>query len=312
MQKTQKRTTRDGFGTALLAAAQQNPAVVALTADLRESMRLDAFAEAFPERFFEMGVAEENMIGVAAGLAIAKKIPVACSYSVFSPQNAMGPLRTSVCYSKLNVKIIGGHAGISTGEDGATHQALEDIALMRSLPHMLVVVPADFTEAQKATRAIIEHHGPAYLRVGKYATEDVTNAETPFELGRATILKEGSTVALIACGTMVAEAMNSAAELEKQGISVEVLNMHTIKPLDRFSIMDVAHKTKLIVTIEEHQIIGGLGSAVAEVLAELPHHPPLHRMGVLDTFGESGTSLELLEKHGLTAAHITEVVLQKL
>lgn len=312
MSEEKKRTTRDGFGTALVQAAQKNKAVVALTADLRESMKLDAFAEQFPDRFFEMGVAEENMVGVAAGLALAGKIPVTCSYAVFSPQNTMGPLRASVCYSKTNVKIIGGHAGISTGPDGATHQALEDIAQMRSLPNMVVVVPADYYEAQKATHAIIEHNGPAYLRVGKYPTKDVTTQSDVFELGRASVLKEGNTVTIIACGTMVAQALDAAQILESHNISVQVINMHTIKPFDRFAILETAQKVQLIITMEEHQVIGGLGSAVAEVLSELPHHAPLHRVGMLDTFGESGDADDLLQKYGLTAQAVVEFVLDTL
>ena len=312
MAKENNKTTRDGFGEALVEAATKNSAVVALTADLRESMRLDAFAQTFPDRFFEMGVAEENMVGAAAGLALAGKIPVACSYAVFNPQNAMGLIRTSVCYSKTNVKIIGGHAGISTGPDGATHQALEDIALMRTLPNMIVVVPADYQEAKKATHAIIEHHGPAYLRIGKFPTNAVTTESATFELGRATTLRQGNTVAIIACGTMVSEALRAAELLEKYSISVEVLNMHTIKPFDRFSILELVQQKKLLISMEEHQITGGLGSAIAEVLSELSHHPPLHRMGMLDTFGESGPDRELLKKYELTAEAAVALVLDEL
>lgn len=312
MSEEKKRTTRDGFGSALVQAAHQNNAVVALTADLRESMKLDEFAQEFPDRFFEMGVSEENMVGVAAGLALAGKIPVTCSYAVFSPQNTMGPLRASVCYSKTNVKVIGGHAGISTGPDGATHQALEDIAQMRSLPNMVVVVPADYNQAQKATHAIIEHHGPAYLRIGKYATKEVTTQSDTFELGRADTLKDGTTVAIIACGTMVSEALEAAEILDSHNISTTVINMHTIKPLDRFAVLEIAQKVQLIITMEEHQIIGGLGSAVAEVLSELPHHAPLHRIGMLDTFGESGNAQDLLKKYGLTSKAVVDFVLEYL
>ncbi|MCA9369114.1 MAG: transketolase family protein [Pseudomonadales bacterium] len=308
----EKRTTRDGFGEALVEAARKDPHIVALTADLRESMRLDGFAEQFPNRFFEIGVAEENMVGIAAGLALTGKTPVTCSYAVFNPQNTMGPIRSSVCYSKTNVKIIGGHAGISTGPDGATHQALEDIAMMRTLPNMIVVVPADYHEAKKATQAILDYHGPAYLRIGKYLTQPVSDENTEFKLGKATILREGNTVAIIACGTMVAEAIKAADQLETHNVSTEVLNMHTIKPIDRFSILELAGHVQLIVTIEEHQITGGLGSAVAEVLAELPQHPPLHRIGMLDQFGESGPSDALLKKYGLTADAIVDLALSKI
>lgn len=306
-----KRTTRDGFGEALVEVATNDEKIVALTADLRESMRLDAFAEAFPDRFFDVGVAEENMVGIAAGLGLTGRTAVTCSYAVFNPQNTMGPIRASVCYSKTNVKIIGGHAGISTGPDGATHQALEDISMMRTLPNMIVVVPADFHEAKKATKAILEHHGPAYLRIGKHPTKQVTTEQSSFELGRASVLREGTHVAIIACGTMVAEAVDAADALATHGISAEVINMHTIKPLDRFSILELAEKFQLIVTVEEHQITGGLGSAVAEVLSELPQHPPLHRMGMLDSFGESGSGEELLNKYELTADAIVTLVLDE-
>lgn len=306
-----KKTTRDGFGEALVEIGKNNHKVVGLCADLTDSTRMQAFSETFPDRFFEMGVAEENMIGVAAGLALRGKVPIAASYATFSPQNAMGPLRASVCYSKLNVKVIGGHAGISTGHDGATHQALEDIALMRSLPNMLVIVPADYFQAKKATHALVQHHGPAYLRIGKYGTSTVSNEDSDFEIGKAQVLKQGSTVTLIACGTLVSEALEAAKTLEEHNISTAVINMHTIKPLDRFAILDATH-SDLIITMEEHQVIGGLGSAVAEVLAELPHHPPLHRIGVQDSFGESGPGKALLKKYGLDASAVVKLVLSEL
>ena len=310
--KNKKVTTRDGFGDALVEAGLQNEKIVVLSADLAESTRAHHFAKKFPNRFFEMGVAEENMVGTAAGFALGGKVPVTCSYAVFSPQNTMGPIRASICYSKLNVKIIGGHAGISTGPDGATHQALEDISLMRTLPNMVVLVPADYAEAKKATFAMLKHHGPCYLRIGKHADSPVTTSNTPFEIGRAVTLKEGKTVSIFSCGTMVAEALRAAEALDDHNISTKVINMHTIKPFDRFAVLDAVSHSQLIITMEEHQISGGLGSAVAEVLAELPTHPPLYRVGMHDTFGESGEGKELLQKYGLNAQAVVTFVLGEL
>lgn len=314
--KTHSGTTRDGFGTALAELGATNAQIVVLSGDLSESMRVTEFMERFPERFLDMGVQEENMVGIAAGLALSGKIPFACSYAVFVVNNALGPLRASVCYSNANAKIIGGHAGLTTGPDGATHQALEDIALMRTLPNMTVVVPADQEEARKATHAIGKHIGPCYLRIGKYSTPTVTTSEDSFTLGKANILKKGSDITVVACGPMVALA-KQAAEIVEQGkngesdISVEVINMHTIKPLDIDTVLTSLKKTNALLTVEDHQIAGGMGSSICE--AVIQSHPeyltvPVKIMGMEDSFGESGTPSELLEKYHLDAASIANQI----
>ncbi len=297
---------RDGFGQGLVELGQTNPDVVALCGDLVESTRVQAFAEAFPERYFEMGVAEQNMAGVAAGLALAGKIPFVSSYAVFSPGRNWDQIRVSICYSRVNVKIVGAHAGISVGPDGATHQALEDIAITRVLPNLIVVVPTDSVEAKKATIAIARHVGPSYIRFGREKTPVITNDDTPFELGKALPILAGDDVTIIANGQMVYRAIMAAKELESR-ISVRVLNMHTVKPIDATSIIDAAKETGAIVTAEEHQIIGGLGSAVTEVLAN--HYPvPVERIGVLDTFGESGQPSELMEYYHLGISDIVHAI----
>lgn len=303
-------TTRDGFGLGLKAAAAHDDRIVALCADLTESMRLEWFRDAFPQRFIEVGVAEQNLVGLAAGLALQGKIPFAASYAVFSPGNSWGVIRTSVCYSNLNVKIVGGHAGLTTGPDGATHQALEDIAIMQVLPNMTVVVPADQEEAQKATRAVALHQGPCYLRVGKFPVPTVTTS-TLFEIGKAVQLRDGIDATIIACGTMVATALTAAQRLHESGLTVRVLNMHTIKPIDVAAILAAAQQTKAIVSIEEHQVTGGLGSAIAQTLATHQEHVPFAILGVADTFGQSGKPEELLTKYGLTSEHLV-ATLQKL
>ena len=297
---------RDGFGEALVELGKNNPDVVALCGDLVESTRVQAFAECYPERYFEMGVAEQNMAGVAAGLALSGKIPFISSYAVFSPGRNWDQIRVSICYSKANVKIVGAHAGISVGPDGATHQALEDVAITRVLPNMVIVVPTDSIEAKKATLAIAKHVGPSYIRFGREKTPVITKTETPFELGRALPILAGDEVTIIANGQMVYRAMMAARELEGK-ISVGVLNMHTAKPIDAKAIIDAAKETGAIVTAEEHQIIGGLGSAVAEVLGD--HHPvPIERVGILDTFGESGKPEELMEHYHLGVSDIVHAV----
>lgn len=300
-------TTRDGFGKALVELGMQNAQVVALCADLTESMRVDWFRSEFPERFLEMGVQEENMVGVAVGLSLEKKIPFACSYSVFLVNNALGPIRASVCYTNANVKLIGGHAGITTGEDGATHQALEDIATMRCLPNMTVVVPADQEESRQATHAIAQHIGPCYLRIGKFSTPNITKANEPFKIGKARILHEGSDLTIVACGNMVAIALETAKKLCEgnggdKGICIEVINMHTIKPLDTKTLFASLKKTRKLITIEDHQTAGGLGSAVLEAVAT--YDPsllscPAVVMGIPNTFGQSGTPQELLKHYHL-------------
>lgn len=297
---------RDGFGQGLLELGKFNPDVVALCGDLVESIRVQAFAEAYPERYFEMGVAEQNMAGVAAGLALSGKIPFISSYAVFNPGRDWDQIRVSICYSQANVKIVGAHAGISVGPDGATHQALEDIAITRVLPNMTVVVPTDSVEAKKATLTIAKHVGPCYIRFGREKTPVITKDETPFELGKALPILAGDDVTIIANGQMVYRAMLAAKELEGK-FSVGVLNMHTVKPIDAKAIIDAAKETGAIVTAEEHQIIGGLGSAVAEVLGD--HHPvPLERVGIMDTFGESGKPEELMEHYHLGVSDIVHAV----
>ena len=297
---------RDGFGQGLLELGKTNPDVVALCGDLVESIRVQAFAEAYPDRFIEMGVAEQNMAGIAAGLALSGKIPFISSYAVFSPGRNWDQIRVSICYSKANVKIVGAHAGISVGPDGATHQALEDVAITRVLPNMTVVVPTDSVETKKATIAISKHRGPSYIRFGREKTPVITKDETPFELGKAIPILAGNDVTIIANGQMVYRAMMAAKELEGK-TSVGVINMHTVKPIDAASIIDAAKETGAIVTAEEHQIIGGLGSAVAEVL--VGHHPvPMERIGVLDTFGESGKPVELMEHYHLGISDIVHAV----
>ena len=299
--------TRDGYGQGLVALGEKNPNVVVLTGDLSESTRANMFEEKFPERFIECGVAEQNMMGIAAGLALSGKVPFVSSYAVFVPGRCWDQLRVSVCYSKANVKVAGAHAGISVGPDGATHQALEDVASVRVLPNIVVVVPCDSIETKKATVALGEHKGPVYFRFAREKTPVITTQESPFKIGRAEIFREGADVTIVACGPLVYQSLVAAAELEKEGISAEVINNHTIKPMDKLTLASSAKKTGAVVTVEEHQINGGLGGAVAEVLAE--NYPvPMERVGMPDTFGESGSPEELLEKYGMSVKKIKESV----
>lgn len=310
-------TTRDGFGKALIEIGLKNVQVVALCADLTDSMRVSEFKKEFPERFLEMGVQEENMVGVATGLSLEGKIPFACSYSVFLINNALGPIRSSVCYSNANVKLIGGHAGITTGPDGATHQALEDIATLRVLPNMTVIVPADQEEARQATHAITKHIGPCYLRIGKFKTPNITKkldcvvssstSKDKFKIGKARLMHEGQDLTIVACGNMVHTALAAAKKLchgfgGDPDICIDVINMHTVKPLNTKTLFKSLKKTKALITIEEHQVAGGLGSAVLEAVAT--KNPellsvPAKLMGIPDTFGQSGTAKELLEYYKL-------------
>lgn len=306
---TEKDSTRDGFGVGLKEAAEKDSNVVGLCADLTESTRMHWFKEAFSERYIEVGVAEQNLIGVAAGFALAGKTPFAASYAAFNPYNSFGVIRTSVCYSNLNVKIMGGHAGLGIGEDGGNAQALEDIALMRTLPNMTVVVPCDKEEARKATLALADHKGPAYLRTTKFETRPVTTSTTAFKLGTAVELTQGNDATIIACGTMVEQALLAYEMLNTQySIQVTVLNMHTIKPLDTLALQQALQRSKIVITVEDHQVAGGLGSAVAEYISQLNTQCLFKIMGVKDTFGESGKGVELYEKHGLTSKHIAETV----
>lgn len=293
----ERKATREGFGEAMTALGKRNNDVVVLTADLGESMKVDEFCRLYPERFIQVGVAEQNMMGVAAGLALSGKIPFATSYAVFNPGRNWDQMRVSVCYTNANVKIIGGHTGITVGPDGATHQALEDIAMTRVLPNLMVVVPADYEQAKKATLAIASYIGPVYLRLTRPKMACFTTATTPFELGKAQVLRLGKDVTIFACGGLVYEALLAAEELKNE-IDVEVINIHTIKPIDEETVVRSARKTGKVITLEDHQINGGLGGAVAEVLGE-KSPTKMIRMGMKDSFGESGEPGELLAKYGL-------------
>lgn len=298
-----KAATRDGYGEAIMELGQTNPDVFVLSGDLTESTRTLTFSKKYPERFVESGVAEQNMAGMAAGLALEGKIPFVSSFAVFSPGRNWDQIRVSICYSQANVKIIGSHTGLLTGGDGATHQALEDIAITRCLPNMVVLAPCDKIETKKATIAAAQHVGPVYIRFARDKTPVFTTDETPFEIGKALVLRDGADATIIACGTMVYPSLEASEELSKEGYSIRVINSPSIKPIDVNTIVDAAKDTGAIVTTEEHQIYGGLGGAVAEVLTT--NFPvPQEIVGVMDTFGESGEPKELWEKYGLTVEHI--------
>ncbi|HYE60120.1 MAG TPA: transketolase family protein [Candidatus Kapabacteria bacterium] len=298
--------TRNGYGEGMVLAGKKNKDVVVLCCDLTESTRSQAFKDAFPDRFIEMGVAEQNMAGVAAGLALEGKIPFCSSYAVFNPGRNWDQIRVSVCYNNANVKIAGAHAGISVGPDGATHQALEDIAITRVLPNMTVIAPCDAIETRKATMAAAALEGPVYLRFTREKTPVFTTDKTPFTIGKAEVLKQGRDVTVIACGPLVYEALLAAKKIDKTA-EVEVINCHTIKPIDIKTIVASVRKTGAVVTVEEHQVQGGLGSAVAEVLAQ--HMPvPMEMVGMHDTFGESGEPTQLLKKYGMTADDIIRAI----
>lgn len=302
-----KKDTRSGFGEGLLEIGKKNPDVVALCADLTGSLKMDAFQKEFPDRFFQAGIAEANMIGMAAGMTIGGKIPYTGTFANFSTGRVYDQIRQSVAYSQKNVKICASHAGLTLGEDGATHQILEDIGMMRMLPHMTVIVPCDFNQTKQATMAIAEHNGPVYLRFGRPVVPIFIQPDAKFTIGKADVLIEGTDVTIIACGHLVWKSIEAAQQLAEQGISAEVINMHTIKPLDEKAILDSVSKTKCVVTAEEHMLNGGLGDAVAQVLARyLPS--PQEYVGVNDTFGESGTPDELMVKYGLDTPNIVEAV----
>jgi transketolase len=299
-----EKETRAGFGDGIHEAAKNNPNIVALTADLAGSLKLNAFMKDFPERFVQCGIAEANMIGMAAGLAIGGKIPYTTTFANFSTSRVYDQIRQSVAYSHKNVKICASHAGLTLGEDGATHQVLEDIGMMRMLPGMAVVVPCDYNQTKAATIAISKHEGPVYLRFGRPKWPNFTpeNGED-FVIGKAQMINEGTDVSIFACGHMVYMAMQACEQLAAEGISAEVINIHTIKPLDVDAIVKSIQKTKCIVTAEEHQINGGLGDAVAHVASQ--HMPcPQEFVAVNDTFGESGTPMQLLKKYGLDPENI--------
>lgn len=294
---------RKGFGRGLLEAGKHNENVVAACADLTESTQMHLFAEAFPERFIEVGVAEQNLVTVASGMAAMGKVPFVSSYAAFSPGRNWEQIRTTIALNNQPVKIIGSHAGIYTGADGATHQMLEDLAIMRAMPNMVVLAPGDSIEAAKATLAMVKDKRPNYMRVTREATAILTTEHTPFQIGRAYIFKKGRDVSLISTGTMTSQAMKAAEILAKDGIYAEVVHVPTLKPIDHATILDSAERTKHVITVEEGQINGGLGGAVAELLGEnLP--TPMVRVGMNDRFGESGKPEELLKQFGLSANHI--------
>lgn len=302
--EVEQEPIRAGFGRGFKEAGA-NEKIVALSADLTESTQMHHFAEAYPDRFFEVGVAEQNLVTLAAGLALGGKIPFVSSYAAFSPGRNWEQIRTTICLNQTNVKVVGSHAGVSVGPDGATHQMLEDIALMRVLPNMRVVVPCDSIEAAKATKAIAATDGPTYLRLAREKSPVVTTEATPFSLAKAQILRKGADVTIVACGLLVYQALMAAEALSKEGIEAEVINCAVIKPMDTVTILASARRTGAVVTAEEGQAAGGLGGAVAELLGQ-NHAVPIERVGVADQFGQSGTPDELLVHYGLTAKDIAE------
>ena len=305
---SKKIATREAYGKALAALANTNENVVVLDADLSKSTKTADFKAVAPERFFNMGIAEGNMMGVAAGLSTCGKVPFVSTFAMFAAGRAFEQIRNSICYPKLNVKVCATHAGLTVGEDGASHQAIEDISLMRSVPNMVVINPADDIETEAAIKAVAEMEGPCYVRLGRMAVSRVNDeANYNFVIGKGITLAEGNDVAIIATGIMVEAALEAKEELAKEGINARVINIHTIKPIDEELIIKAAKETGVIVTAEEHSIIGGLGSAVAEVVSEKCPVPVL-RVGVKDTFGESGKPNELLEKYGLTSKDIVNKV----
>lgn len=302
-----KKATRDGFGDGLLEAGRRNPDVVALCADLVGSLKMDDFIKEFPSRFFQVGIAEANMMGIAAGLATGGKIPYTGTFANFSTGRVYDQLRQSIAYSEKNVKVCASHAGVTLGEDGATHQILEDIGLMKMLPGFVVINPCDYNQTKAATIAIAEHRGPVYLRFGRPGWPVFIPENMPFEIGKALLMQEGTDVTIFATGHLVWKAMEATRQLAEQGISVELINIHTIKPLDEEAILDSVQKTRCVVTAEEHQISGGMGESIAQVLARrLP--VPMEFVGVNDQFGQSGKPEELLDKYGMSAAHVADAV----
>jgi len=302
MNITDKKATRQGYGDALMDMAH-NEKIVVLSADLTESTKTHMFEKKYPKRFFQCGIAEQNMVGMAVGLALSGKIPFVSTFAAFVPSRVLDQVRVSVCYSNANVKFGSTHAGITVGGDGATHQAMEDIAAMRSLPNMTVVVPCDYEETKKAVKQAAIIKGPVYLRLGRSKLPQITGRTTPFHIGKAEIFRKGDDVTIIACGVMVHEALKAAEKLDEEGVEAEVINNHTIKPIDEEKIIKSAKKTGAIVTAEEHQKHGGMGSAVAEVIVK--HRPvPMEFVAVNDTFGESGEPDELMEKYHITSKDI--------
>jgi len=293
-------STRDAFGETLLEIGKERKDVVVLSADLAKTTRTSLFGKAFPTRFFSVGIAEQNMMGIAAGLSTTGLIPIVSTLAIFAADRAYDQVRNTIVHSGFNVKIVATHSGISMGKDGSSHQSIEDIALMRVMPNMTVIVPADAPETKKALRAAIKHKGPAYIRLGRPKVPIVTDEESPFVIGKANVLRKGSDITIIACGIMVTQAVKSADILASQGIEARVVNMHTIKPFDLEVLHNAAKETKAILTAEDHSIIGGLGSAVLEALSCVGNRPPVYRIGICDVFGESGESDNLIKKYGLS------------
>lgn len=318
LQKLKDAAIRAGFGAAMLELGS-NKDVVALSADLSESLALNDFKQNYPEKYIEVGIAEQNMIGVAAGLALEGMVPFSCTFAAFQPMRNLDQIRTSVCIQNANVKMISSHAGFSFPGDGIQIQVLEDIAIMRSLPNMVVLVAADALQARELALQAYQHKGPVYLRLGRSPTPSIESSNlidkdliAPLEIGKAQLLKQGSDAAIIACGYMVNNALLAAEMLQKQGIYVSVVNMHTIKPLDTEALKEIAANHRKIITVEEHQVNGGLGSAVAEFLAQTPNSPKLKIIGVEDSFGDTAKSIDYLwQKHGLTAGQIAQAVINE-
>ena len=305
------KDTRSGFGEGLAELGRVNPNVLALCADLTGSLKMDAFLKENPERFFQIGIAEANMMGIAAGMTIGGKIPFTGTFANFSTGRVYDQIRQSIAYSQKNVKICASHAGLTLGEDGATHQILEDIGMMRMLPNMTVIVPADFNQTKQATIAIADHQGPVYLRFGRPVMPIFIKPDAPFIIGKADVIKEGNDVTIIACGHLVWKSIEAIKTLEERGISVELINMHTIKPLDEAAVLASVAKTKCVVSAEEHMINGGLGEAISQVLSRnLP--VPQEFVGVDDSFGESGAPMELMTKYGIDTQNIISAVLKVL
>lgn len=304
---TESKDTRSGFGAGLLEAGKQDEQVVALCADLVGSLKMQDFINAFPDRFFQIGIAEANMMGIAAGLTIGGKIPFTGTFANFSTGRVYDQIRQSIAYSDKNVKIAASHAGLTLGEDGATHQILEDIGLMKMLPGMTVINPCDYNQTKAATIAVAKYHGPVYLRFGRPVVPNFTPADQTFEIGKAVLLNEGTDVTIVATGHLVWEAIQAGEQLAELGINAEIINIHTIKPLDEEAILASVKKTGCVVTAEEHNRLGGLGDSVAQVL--IKNYPaPQEYVAVNDSFGESGTPAELMQKYGLDAAHIVLAV----
>ena len=305
------KDTRSGFGEGLAELGRTKPNVLALCADLTGSLKMDAFLKENPDRFFQIGIAEANMMGIAAGMTIGGKIPFTGTFANFSTGRVYDQIRQSIAYSQKNVKICASHAGLTLGEDGATHQILEDIGMMRMLPNMTVIVPADFNQTKQATIAIADHQGPVYLRFGRPVMPIFIKPDAPFIIGKADVIKEGNDVTIIACGHLVWKSIEAIKTLEERGISVELINMHTIKPLDEAAILASVAKTKCVVSAEEHMINGGLGEAISQVLSRnLP--VPQEFVGVDDSFGESGAPMELMTKYGIDTQNIISAVLKVL